>query len=112
MDELSAIDDAHDETGQRVLPGEGRRGGVDFSKHRRIIASPGSGRPQIACRAKRAPCTMPHREETMKAAADRLLGDAIDRGDVPGVVAMATDTRGATYEAAYGKRDARRSRPR
>ena len=40
----------------------------------------------------------------MKAAADRLLGDAIDRGDVPGVVAMATDTRGATYEAAFGKR--------
>jgi CubicO group peptidase (beta-lactamase class C family) len=40
----------------------------------------------------------------MKAAADQLLKDAVARGDVPGVAAMATDARGTTYEGAFGKR--------
>lgn len=40
----------------------------------------------------------------MKAAIDRLLQDAVARGDVPGVAAFATDTRGTTYEGAFGKR--------
>jgi CubicO group peptidase (beta-lactamase class C family) len=39
----------------------------------------------------------------MKAAADRLLKDAVARGDVPGVVAMATDAGGTTYESAFGR---------
>jgi CubicO group peptidase (beta-lactamase class C family) len=40
----------------------------------------------------------------MKAQADELLGHAVDRGDVPGVVACVTDRSGATYEGAFGKR--------
>jgi methyl acetate hydrolase len=40
----------------------------------------------------------------MKSAADKLLKAGVSRGDVPGVVAMATDARGTTYEASFGKR--------
>ena len=40
----------------------------------------------------------------MKAAADKLLKDAVSKGDVPGVVAAATDAKGTTYEGAFGKR--------
>jgi methyl acetate hydrolase len=40
----------------------------------------------------------------MKAAADKVLQDAVSRGDVPGVVATATDSRGTTYEGGFGKR--------
>ena len=40
----------------------------------------------------------------MKAQADKVLKEAVNRGDVPGVVAVATDRKGATYEAAFGKR--------
>ena len=40
----------------------------------------------------------------MKAAADRLLNDAVKRGDVPGVAVAATDAKGTTYEAAFGQR--------
>jgi CubicO group peptidase (beta-lactamase class C family) len=40
----------------------------------------------------------------MKAAADKLLKDAVARGDVPGVVAVATDAKGTTYEGGFGKR--------
>jgi methyl acetate hydrolase len=40
----------------------------------------------------------------MKAQADKLLKDAVSRGDVPGVTAAATDAKGATYEAGFGKR--------
>src|SRR5262249_57079027 len=35
---------------------------------------------------------------------DALLGRAVDAGDVPGVVAMATDRTGVIYEGAFGKR--------
>jgi methyl acetate hydrolase len=35
---------------------------------------------------------------------DALLQRAVDAGDVPGVIAMATDRNAVTYEAAYGKR--------
>ena len=38
------------------------------------------------------------------AAIDRLLKDAADAGDVPGVVAMATDREGTIYEGAFGQR--------
>jgi methyl acetate hydrolase len=40
----------------------------------------------------------------MKAQADKVLNDAVSRGDVPGVVAAATDAKGTTYEAGFGKR--------
>ncbi len=40
----------------------------------------------------------------MKAAADKVLKEAVSRGDVPGVVAVATDAKGQTYEAGFGKR--------
>ena len=40
----------------------------------------------------------------MKTEADRILRDAVSKGDVPGVVAVATDARGTTYEAGFGER--------
>ena len=39
-----------------------------------------------------------------KARIDALLQRAADSGDIPGVVAMATDRNGTTYEGAFGKR--------
>src|SRR5215203_6226507 len=44
------------------------------------------------------------RRNAMKAAADKLLKDAVSKGDVPGVVATATDANGTTYEGGFGKR--------
>jgi methyl acetate hydrolase len=35
---------------------------------------------------------------------DEVLGSAIDRGDVPGVVAMAATRHGVVYQAAFGRR--------
>jgi CubicO group peptidase (beta-lactamase class C family) len=40
----------------------------------------------------------------MKAAVDKLLKESVARGDVPGVVAVATDAKGTTYEGGFGKR--------
>ncbi len=40
----------------------------------------------------------------MKAQADKVLKDAVSKGDVPGVTAAATDAKGTTYEAGFGKR--------
>lgn len=40
----------------------------------------------------------------MKAQADKVLKEAVSKGDVPGVVAAATDAKGTTYEAGFGKR--------
>lgn len=40
----------------------------------------------------------------MKATVDRLLQSAVDTGDVPGVVAVATDAKGTTYEGGFGRR--------
>lgn len=40
----------------------------------------------------------------MKESIDALLRRATDAGDVPGVVAMATDRNSTTYEGAFGKR--------
>ena len=34
---------------------------------------------------------------------DEVLGSAIDRGDVPGVVAMAATRDGVVYQAAFGR---------
>ena len=41
---------------------------------------------------------------SLKQDADSLLKRATDSGDVPGVVAMATDRNGSLYEGAFGKR--------
>ena len=35
---------------------------------------------------------------------DEVLGSAIDRGDVPGVVAMAATRDGVVYQGAFGRR--------
>ena len=35
---------------------------------------------------------------------DRVLETAVERGDVPGVVAMAADRGGVIYEGAFGRR--------
>jgi len=40
----------------------------------------------------------------MKVAVDRLLEDSVGKGEVPGVVAVATDSKGTTYEGGFGKR--------
>lgn len=40
----------------------------------------------------------------MKAQADKILKEAVTKGDVPGVVAVATDRKGQTYEGGFGKR--------
>lgn len=40
----------------------------------------------------------------LKQKADRLLQDAVARGDVPGVAVLATDREGNFYEAAFGER--------
>jgi methyl acetate hydrolase len=40
----------------------------------------------------------------MKAKIDSLLKEAVGKGEVPGVVATATDARGTTYEGGFGKR--------
>jgi CubicO group peptidase (beta-lactamase class C family) len=42
---------------------------------------------------------------------DSLLSSATDRGDVPGVIAMATDGRDTIYEGAFGVRELGGSRP-
>src|SRR6266478_3704645 len=44
------------------------------------------------------------RRNAMKEAADKVLKDAVNKGDVPGVVAVATDAKGTTYEGGFGKR--------
>src|SRR5215510_4367752 len=44
------------------------------------------------------------RRNAMKAQADHVLKGAVARGAVPGVVATATDAKGTTYEAGFGKR--------
>lgn len=47
----------------------------------------------------------------LKAQLDGLLGAAAAKGEVPGVVAMATDREGAIYEGAFGVRAAGESAP-
>jgi methyl acetate hydrolase len=43
-------------------------------------------------------------EAARKGKIDAMLQRAIDAGDVPGVVAMATDRNAVIYEGAFGKR--------
>jgi CubicO group peptidase (beta-lactamase class C family) len=42
---------------------------------------------------------------------DKVLADAVRRGDVPGVVAMAVDRHGIIYQGAFGVADAANGRP-
>jgi methyl acetate hydrolase len=39
-----------------------------------------------------------------KGEVDKLLKQAVDKGDVPGVIATATDRSGTIYEGGFGKR--------
>ena len=48
---------------------------------------------------------------TSTSAIDKVLADAVARGDVPGVVAMVTDRRGIVYQGAFGVADAASKRP-
>ena len=41
---------------------------------------------------------------SLQTKADALLQQAVANGDVPGVVAMATDRDGTIYQGAFGKR--------
>ena len=45
------------------------------------------------------------------AAIDKVLADAVARGDIPGVVAMVIDRRGIVYQGAFGVADAASGRP-
>ncbi len=45
------------------------------------------------------------------AAIDKVLAGAVARGDIPGVVAMATDRRGILYQGAFGVSDVGSARP-
>jgi CubicO group peptidase (beta-lactamase class C family) len=45
------------------------------------------------------------------AAIDKVLADAVARGDIPGVVAMVTDRRGIVYQGAFGVADTGTRRP-
>jgi CubicO group peptidase (beta-lactamase class C family) len=45
-------------------------------------------------------------ERASKASIDKALADAVARGDVPGIVAMAADRRGVVYQGAFGVADA------
>ena len=51
------------------------------------------------------------RSSGTKAAIDKVLADAVARGDVPGVVAMVTDGRAILYQGAFGLADVRSGRP-
>ncbi|MCA0304001.1 MAG: beta-lactamase family protein [Proteobacteria bacterium] len=44
-------------------------------------------------------------------AIDQVLQDAVARGDVPGVIAMATDGKDITYQGAFGERELAGGRP-
>jgi methyl acetate hydrolase len=46
-----------------------------------------------------------------QAAVDRVLSQAVMRGDIPGVVAMAVDRHGIIYRGAFGVAEAATSRP-
>ncbi len=55
--------------------------------------------------------TQPSAQSRGTAAIDAVLQQAIDRGDVPGVVAVATDRDGVFYTGAFGTADAAAGRP-
>lgn len=54
---------------------------------------------------------LPASPSASTSAIDKVLADAVARGDVPGVVAMVTDRRGVVYQGAFGVADAASGRP-
>ena len=58
-----------------------------------------------------APRSAPAPQSDATRAIDKVLADAVARGDVPGVVAMVTDRRGIVYQGAFGVADASTRRP-
>jgi methyl acetate hydrolase len=57
----------------------------------------------VAHAVQSTPASTPRRPNP---AIDKVLADAVARGDVPGVVAMAVDRRGVIYQGAFGVADA------
>ena len=57
----------------------------------------------VAHAVQSTPASTPRRQNP---AIDKVLADAVARGDVPGVVAMAVDRRGVIYQGAFGVADA------
>ena len=53
----------------------------------------------------------PESGKALPGAVDKVLADAVARGDIPGVVAMVTDRRGVFYQGAFGVADAGSGRP-
>jgi CubicO group peptidase (beta-lactamase class C family) len=56
----------------------------------------------VAYAVQSTPASTPRRQNP---AIDKVLADAVARGDVPGVVAMAVDRRGVIYQGAFGLAD-------
>ena len=72
------------------------------NKNRRVVLKTGvallaSGAPALAQSSGSSARTLQDR-------ADELLRNAVESGDVPGVVAMATNRDGVTYQGAFGQR--------
>src|SRR5579871_4557503 len=63
----------------------------------------------VQCRTQTQSMEEPHM--SLKAQLDGLLGAAAAKGEVPGVVAMATSREGAIYEGAFGVRAIGESAP-
>jgi CubicO group peptidase (beta-lactamase class C family) len=72
---------------------------MSISRRRFLVA--GSAALAVAANS---PIRAQSREAARKSKIDALLRRAIDAGDVPGVIAMATDRHSVIYEGAYGKR--------
>jgi methyl acetate hydrolase len=71
---------------------------MSISRRRFLLA--GSAALAVAS----SPIRAKSREASRKSKIDALLRGAVDAGDVPGVIAMATDRHSVIYEGAYGKR--------
>jgi methyl acetate hydrolase len=72
---------------------------MSISRRRFLVA--GSAALAVAANS---PARARSRQDPRKGKIDALLQRAIDAGDVPGVIAMATDRNSVIYEGAYGKR--------
>jgi CubicO group peptidase (beta-lactamase class C family) len=79
-----------------------QREGIDMMHKRRDVLKAAGALGALAVLPKMA--TAAHHRESLKGKADSLLQAAVDAGDVPGVVAMATNRQGLIYEGAFGTR--------
>jgi CubicO group peptidase (beta-lactamase class C family) len=79
-----------------------QREGIDMMLKRRDVLKAAGALGALAVLPKIA--TAAHHRESLKGKADSLLQAAVDAGDVPGVVAMATNRQGLIYEGAFGTR--------